>query len=1090
MAKTQTDRAVIDLVINGQQSKASLKEVTLEATRARSALLKMKEADDPAAYQQKLRDYQALNKAQREMTGRINETSTAWSRFKTNAASTMAGVIGGDLVSTAFSAVTGGISKAITSYREFNAASQELSAVTGATGKDLAYLNQEAARTGPSVGKSGAEMLEAYKLMASAKPELLAQKELLVQTTQAALTLAQAGKIDLAEATSVTAESLNEFGASADQANRFINVIAAGAKEGSAEIADMGVALKNTGTVAAAQGVSFEQTNAVLQSLSTIALKGGEAGTQLRNVLLTLGAGSDDTNPRVVGLEKALENLGKKNLSTAEMTKLFGKENITAAQHIIAHRDEIAELTTKVTGSQEAFSQAATNNKSLDHQLEVFWARVEGLAVSLGTSLIPAFTKVVEWATTLTDVLNTAVTPASDAAAMAFQDQKTKVMELNQSLSPLLTRHDQLTAKTILTKEEQAELKKIVGEVANIVPSAVTEFDKYGNALGINTEKAREFIRVQQAMLKVKNEEAIRTQTDALKDDEKQLAENMAYRKKATTGAWDVIQATQDELRELDNQNAELAEKIKGRKALLKDLSGENLKVPTITPSGTPKATSTGGPDGKGGGKPAGPSEEETKEKEKAKRLADAKVTANKRADLAIEEMQVNAIKDEEKRDLAQVQLKADREKEEVRTSAANAEKKKVWIAGIEDALAVEKHKIYEKYEEKRQKEEAERLKNIKAAAEEELRVTRDLKKSEIESRVAAGGLTKEQGKQAELQVEATYLKARELLYSQHFEALANAAVGNKDLMADMARDAAKESADIDSGKTKNEGDQATARRDIRQADLENDLALTEKKKQHAQEEKEFRVNLANQALALMSNNWSQTIASYKDYWKQASLIQKAALVAQKAWAIAEIAINLARQISLILTASSVMNSVIPGSGIGTAVIGIAKAVGQAAVQTGAVLGVTMATPGFADGGFTGSGDGPSGYVNSPTLFTMGRRRYIAGEAGREFVISNRALQNPVVADFTRMMDVAQKTGNYSQLGGSGGDYSSGAFGIGSDTKEATGMSQELGMAILTELRLNRSSTQSKNNQNVALNYRLFEQYRDNLQAARIENKL
>jgi TP901 family phage tail tape measure protein len=250
-------------------------------------------------------------------------------------------------------------------FKVFQSAAADLSAVTGATGDDLKYLTDTAKQTAPEFGMMGSEMLEAYKMMASAKPELLDQKELLASTTNEAIKLAQASKMELGPATDALASSLNQFGEPASSASRFINVMAAGAKEGSAEIDQMASALKNSGTVAASSKVSFEQTNAVLQSLSSISLKGGEAGTQLKNVLLTLSAGANETNPQVVGLDKAIENLGKKQLSTAEIAKLFGKENVTAAQHIITHGKEITELTKRITGTNEAYTQAAINTSTL-----------------------------------------------------------------------------------------------------------------------------------------------------------------------------------------------------------------------------------------------------------------------------------------------------------------------------------------------------------------------------------------------------------------------------------------------------------------------------------------------------------------------------------------------------------------------------------------------------------------------------------------------------------------------------------------------------------------------------------------------------
>jgi len=288
-----------------------------------------------------------------------------------------------------FQFIVNGFKAIIGKFTEFEDAAQDLSAITGLVGKDLEYLKDQAKKTGPEFGMTAAEMLNAYKTMGSAKPELLAQKEALADITKEAIILAKAGKIDLTDAAKSTAESLNQFGAKADQARRFINVMAAGAKEGAAEISEMSSSLKASGTVAKATGLSFEQTNAVLQSLSTIALKGEQSGTALRNVLLKLATGADETNPKVVGLDKALENLGKQNLGVTELTKKFTAENVVAAQHIIAHGAEISELAKKMTGTNTAYEQASINMNTLSERWKQGTAIVTGFAVSIGEKLAP-----------------------------------------------------------------------------------------------------------------------------------------------------------------------------------------------------------------------------------------------------------------------------------------------------------------------------------------------------------------------------------------------------------------------------------------------------------------------------------------------------------------------------------------------------------------------------------------------------------------------------------------------------------------------------------------------------------------------------
>jgi hypothetical protein len=358
---------------------------------------------------------------------------------------------------------------------------------------------------------------------------------------------------------------------------------------------------------------------------------------------------------------------------------------------------------------------------------------------------------------------------------------------------------------------------------------------------------------------------------------------------------------------------------------------------------------------------------------------------------------------------------------------------------------------------------------------------------------VALGALTDEQGKQAELLAEQAYLRSKEILYGQHYEALAMAAWGNKEQMDAVAKQIVKDSADIEAEKTKNLGDQALARADIRKSELEHEEEMSRRKKQMAEEETAFRQMMINQTFGILSNDWSATLDGYKDYWKKASVVQKAALVAEKAYALAMIGINLQKQLSMISVMGAAMNALIPGSGTATIIAGYAKAIGSAAVQVAGVLSAVSganATPAFAEGGFTGSGDGPSGYVNGPTMFSMGNRRYLAGEAGREFIISNKSLQNPVVANFARMMDVAQKSGNYSQVQAIG-NLEGSSFGIGSTAQPSMSSNSDvLMMRLIQEQQLTRAAMEQRSSQNVALNYRLFEQYRDNLESARIENSL
>lgn len=275
----------------------------------------------------------------------------------------------------------------VTTSRQYGQALSDLQAITGATAAEMKALDLAAQEMGRTTEYSASQAAEALKLMASAKPELLKTSDGLQKATNSALILAQAAGTTLPDATRTLALSLNQYGASAQEADRYINVLAAGAKYGSSEIVDTAAAIKNGGVAAAQAGVGFEQLNAAIQVLAEREIKGGEAGTALRNVILNLEKGTDKSlKPSVVGLSQALTNLSGKNLSTAQAVKLFGVENLNAASILVQNRSKLDELTASLTGTKTAHEQASIRVNNLNGDLMGLTSAFEGMITKVGKS--------------------------------------------------------------------------------------------------------------------------------------------------------------------------------------------------------------------------------------------------------------------------------------------------------------------------------------------------------------------------------------------------------------------------------------------------------------------------------------------------------------------------------------------------------------------------------------------------------------------------------------------------------------------------------------------------------------------------------
>lgn len=103
------------------------------------------------------------------------------------------------------------------------------------------------------------------------------------------------------------------------------------------------------------------------------------------------------------------------------------------------------------------------------------------------------------------------------SAEEVFDKAKEKTDNYENSLKPLLTRYDELKKKTTLNKDEQTELHGIIEKIAQVLPSAVTAFDAYGNAMDINRGKVQNFLDSNQKFLAEKEFKAVQELTDKAK---------------------------------------------------------------------------------------------------------------------------------------------------------------------------------------------------------------------------------------------------------------------------------------------------------------------------------------------------------------------------------------------------------------------------------------------------------------------------------------------------------------------------------------------------------------------------------------------
>jgi len=348
------------------------KAATGALLRKGSALRKLKAAAIIA--KRKLRDYR------KETTLTTRASSQLVTQLKTFAVTAVAGL---------------GLLKIIQEGAKFQDSMADLSAITGAVGKDFDFLKGKVKELAISSRVLPTDVALAFKSVASAKPELLENTELLSKVTEKVLLLKNAAGIEMEEAVNTVARGLNIFGAEADQAGKFVDILAAGAKFGSSEIRNTGEALLIAGGSAVDAGLSFTELNAAIQVVAKGGFVASQAGTGLQAIFIKLTkAGFDFKKLGVDGvMSQVADMLDRTEGSAAKAqlkSKLFGEEHQKIAGALLRNIPLITELNEKLKTTGIATEQARVRMATFNSGVEGMKVKLSLLASGIFDKTLPA----------------------------------------------------------------------------------------------------------------------------------------------------------------------------------------------------------------------------------------------------------------------------------------------------------------------------------------------------------------------------------------------------------------------------------------------------------------------------------------------------------------------------------------------------------------------------------------------------------------------------------------------------------------------------------------------------------------------------
>lgn len=340
-----------------------------------------------------------------------------------------------------------GLSSVVSIAGDYEKQVVALGTATQATGKDFDSLKAKARELGATTSFSAKEAAQGMTELAKAGLDT----NQVLGATEHVLNMSIVGEMGIAEAATIAADSMSQFGLAANDAagaaknmQRISDTMSAAAAASSIGLRDVAETFKYAAGTANTLSISIEKTAAMTSALAKDGVKASSAGTALKAILLNLAApGSSQKNALAqMGLsEKDLKdskgNLkdvfeifkllsaktgGMGNTQKAGIFKdLFGTESVSAAMSLVKYSTEqiqngkgeivsvLDDFESKV--SEKGFAQNYANQLSNNFQgaVKSLQSATEEIILLIGDLVLPIVRPLTEAANVMINVLGGAI---------------------------------------------------------------------------------------------------------------------------------------------------------------------------------------------------------------------------------------------------------------------------------------------------------------------------------------------------------------------------------------------------------------------------------------------------------------------------------------------------------------------------------------------------------------------------------------------------------------------------------------------------------------------------------------------------------
>lgn len=357
---------------------------------------------------------QAINDANKDLSDGLDEAEKTGNK-KSKSIGSQIDSVGKALMKGATVPIMGAATASVKFAGDFESAMKKTSAISGATGKDLEALSDNAKLVGGNLKVSASEAAGAYEYMAMAgwgTQDMLAGLEPIMQLSIATST-------DLAQTSDIVTDALTAFGLTAEDTSGFCDLLAKTSTSANTDVLMLGESFKYVAPVAGSLGYTAQDTAFALGIMANSGIKAGQAGTALRAALahlekpsetvatmmekygISLTTASGEMKPLKELTDELRDKLG--GLSEAERTTaiatLFGTEAQAGMAAIINATDkDYTTLYDNLNNCKDASAiMATTMRDSLKGELDGMKANIHNLAITFGEDLLPTVRSVIAW---------------------------------------------------------------------------------------------------------------------------------------------------------------------------------------------------------------------------------------------------------------------------------------------------------------------------------------------------------------------------------------------------------------------------------------------------------------------------------------------------------------------------------------------------------------------------------------------------------------------------------------------------------------------------------------------------------------------